>query len=401
MDVADFIRYKSSELLSFGLSKAPNSELYCLASQRKAYISELFYSHHNDERICTEQSSLSDLSKFKPSHGIPRNAPNIFNQASKEEKHRLLIDCHLMSQEMRIANDRITLSQIHWSPVVNNLNGDYYLAYLTNFGGCEIRAKNVPERTWSIIKHKISKHWMLNCQKSIKYVLNTFDAFENAVHDVKITAISWQIVNGAVGNPLLGIITANGNFVVYEIGTEPNIRFEKQTNRKHVQAMQWFTFTDNLNERRSFIITSEINGVISLLSVQFDKENDEIIDVDVKLCLFDESDDVFGNGIHFEYLKELNQLLVVFCKGMHIFASLIDLNTNENPSVISVNHYIGHMTINGICFLFINEIFPDPLQVPVKFNHFIDFFFSNYTNEIIGVCCWNDGGTFGKSSHYY
>lgn len=368
MDVADLIRYKSAQLLSFGLSKAPNSELYCLAGQTKAYISELFYSHHNDERICTEQSSLSDLSKFKPSHGIPRNAPNIFNQASKEEKHRLLIDYHLMSQEMRIANDRVTLSQIQWSPVINNLAGDYYLAYLTNFGGCEIRAKNVPQRTWSIIQHKISKHWMLNCQKSIKYVINTFDVFESAVNEVKITAISWNNVNDANGKPLLSMITANGNFVVYEIGTDLNIRFQKQTDRKNVQSMQWFTFTDNLNQRRSFVITSEISGVVSLLSVQLDEQSNEISDVNAKLCLFDEADDVFANGIQSEYLMELNRLLVVFCKGMHIFASLIDLNSNENPSMILVNQYIGHMAINGICFyFFINAIFFNPLHFTVKF----------------------------------
>lgn len=349
MDIADTIPFKSTKLTSFALSKACNSELYCMVSQSKAYITELIYSHHNDERIGAEQSSLTELTTFKPSYGIPKNAPNIFNRATREEKERLLVDSQLMSEEMLVGNERIALTQAHWSPFVRHLDGDYYLAYLTNFGGCEIRAKNAGKRSWSFTRHDISMAWMLECQKTIQFVLNSFEAVEKAVNSIKITAIGWNDINNPSGHPLLGVFTACGTFVVFEIGEEQNIVFHKQLNRTQIQLMQWFSIRDKFNRRCSFVIGSELSGAVRLYSVQFDDQDKEIIDIEEKLCLFDEADCVFGNGIHWEYHEQSNRILIIFAKGMHIFASLIGLDNEQVTLDTSVNHYIGHMTINGKC----------------------------------------------------
>lgn len=110
MEVAAKFEYKTDQFVPFGLGKAAQSELYCVASRSKAYILELVYSHHCDERIFMEQSTLDDLSKFIPSHGVPKQAANIFNRATKQEQDRLLIDYHLMSEELKVSGERVAIS---------------------------------------------------------------------------------------------------------------------------------------------------------------------------------------------------------------------------------------------------------------------------------------------------
>lgn len=354
MEVADTIRFKSSQLLTFALSKAGNNELYCLASSAKAYISELNYSHYSEERFCMERSSLSDISTFKPSFGVPRDAPQIFNRATKIQQHRLLIDAQLLSQEMKVSDERIALTQIQWSPAISNLNGNYYLAYLTNFGGCEIRSKSVGKRLWNNIKHDISTRWLLECQQTMKNVLNTFEDFENALNNIKITAISWHNVNndgseiGIEQNPLICVITANGCIVIFEIGPELIISYQKQLNRQQIQSLQWISCRNKQNKQiRSFIITSELSGKVGLYSVEFDEKTNRVVDIVESLWLFNEADEIFANGIQWEFSEVDEQLLIVFCKGMHLFASVIDLNGSSLRLVSSINHYIGHLSING------------------------------------------------------
>lgn len=370
MELADTIRFKSSQLLTFALSRAGNSELYCLASQAKAYISELNYSHYSEERFCMEQSSLTDISTFKPSFGVPRDAPNIFNRATRAEKHRLLIDAQLLSQEMKVSDERIALTQIQWSPAVPSLDGNYYLAYLTNFGGCEIRAKTVGTRLWNHVQHDISTKWLLECQQSMKHVLNTFEEFENALNDIKITAISWLVVSNDSQQhreyPLISVITASGCIVILEIGPELNICFQKQLNRQQVQSMQWISYRDKFKRLRSFVITCELSGAVSLFSVRFDEQCNAVVDIDGDLRLFDEADGVFANGVQWEYVEDNGQMLVVFCKGMHLFAAVIDVDGEHLRLVSTANQYIGYLSINGERS--VTEIFQLPRNLYLTFS---------------------------------
>lgn len=349
MEVAEKFAHRTDQFIPFGLHRAANSELYCAASRTKVYVLELNYSHHCDERIFMEQSVLSDISKFMPSHGVPRNAASIFNRAAKPEQDRLLVDYHLMTEELKVSSERVAVSQVRWSMKQPNLPGKHYLAYLTNFGGCEIRQKHTGKLSWCFTVHNIAKEWMMHCQKSIKYALNTFETFEEAVYSIKITAISWNNTSVADTssdqNLDLCFVTANGNVVFYHVGDTLELKFQKQVNHKQVNTLEWFTFNDKHNCKRSYLIACERNGVISLLGVQYDCNSNIVTNVCEIVELFNERDGVCANGIQWEYCEHGNQLIFVICKGMHIFSYLFSI---DNETVLSsCIHYVGHLTING------------------------------------------------------
>lgn len=350
MEVAEKFGYRTDQFVPFGLHRAIESELYCTVSRSKAYIFELIYSHHSDERIFMEQSILDDMSKFMPSHGVPKNAANIFNKATKPQQDRLLVDYHLMTEELKVGGDRVALSQARWSPFQSQLPGKHYLAYVTNFGGCEIRRKHTGKQTWCFVVHNIAKEWMILRQKDIKYALNSFETFEEAVYSMKITAIAWN--NSAmtiIERPLLEFcfITANGTIAFYDIGAETlQLIFQKKLNLQQVHTIEWFTFTDKNNCHRSYIVACGIKGEINLLSIRYNDQNKGCIgDVIETTQLFGESDGVCANGIQWEYCKQSNQIVFVICKGMHVFAYLFGLiNETVQSSCI---HYVGHLMING------------------------------------------------------
>lgn len=346
MEVAEKFAYKTDQFVPFGLEKAAESELYCVASRSKAYILELIYSHHCDERIFMEQSTLDELSKFIPSHGVPKHAATIFNRATKQEQDRLLIDYHLMSEELKVSSERIAISHTRWSPRLKHLPGKHYLAYLTNFGGCEIRQKHTGKLVWCIKVHNIAKDWMRFCQRSMKYAFTSFDAYEEAVFNIKIVAIAWnnRILNE---NQLeFSFATANGTLAFYGIDSETQqLEFHKQINRRHINAIEWFTFDDKQKQRHSYIVVCEMKGQVDLLTVQYDENNANIVDVIETAQLFGEVDGIVVNGIQWEYISQKNQMVFLVCKGMHLFACLFSI---DKQSVISTCcHYIGHLTISG------------------------------------------------------
>lgn len=344
MEVAEKIAFKTDQFIPFGLQRAAESELYCVASRSKAYTLELVYNHHCDERIFMEQSTLGDITKFMPSHGVPKNAVNIFNKSTKQEQDRLLVDYHLMTEELKISSDRVAISQIRWSPIRPNSPGKYYLAYLTNFGGCEIRQKHTGKLSWCFVVHNVAREWMLMCQKNMKYAFNTFQSFEDAVNSVKITAIAWN--NLAIDNQHLSFccFTNDGTVAVYEIGeTTLQLQFQKKLNLNQVNAIEWFTFNDKNNKPKSYMVACSTAGAISLLGVLYD--NGCMVDVVEITKLFSELDGVCANGIQWEYCKQTNQLIFLICKGMHVCAYLFSPNTETVLS--SCIHYVGHLTING------------------------------------------------------
>ncbi|XP_031626263.1 uncharacterized protein LOC116342686 [Contarinia nasturtii] len=359
MEIAEKFAYRTDQFIPFSLHRTTESELYCVSSRTKVYISELIYSHHCDERIFMEQSVLGDLTKFMPSRGVPKNAANIFNKSTKPEQDRLLVDYHLMTEELKVNGERVALAQTRWSPIQSHLSGKYYLAYLTNFGGCEIRQKHAGKFSWCLVVHNIAKEWLILRQKDIKYALNSFESFEDAVYGIKITAISWnqRLDVKECENLEFCFVTANGTIAFYNIGGETlELQFQKKLNCKQANAIEWFTFTDKNNRRRSYIVACEIKGVISLFSVRYEQiatkstttstSIGSIADVIESAQLFSDSDGVCANGIQWEYYQQCNQLVFVICKGMHVFAYLFSLD--KETVVSSCNHYVGHLTINGI-----------------------------------------------------
>lgn len=366
MEIAEKYAFRTEQFIGFGLERAAKSELYCVASRTKAFVLQLIYSHHCDERIFMEQSTLSDLSKFMPSHGVPKNAANIFNKATKQQQDRLLVDYHLMTEELKVGSERVALIQTRWSPPlaqpnqVDNLPGHYYLAYLTNFGGCEIRRKHTGKLSWCISVYNIAKEWMLLCQKSnMKYAFNAFDTFEEAVYSIKITAIAWHHhrnqSNSGTETEIMEFCfaTANGTIVFYKMfgagsgGEETlELEFHKQLPLKQINCIEWFT-VKHRKMMRSYAIACEMNGTINLLSVRYNhNENDSVVDDVIEVTqLFDEADGVCANGIHWEHGKQSNQLIFVICKGQHVFAYLYSLDNELIQS--SCIHYVGHLTING------------------------------------------------------
>lgn len=369
MEVAEKFAYRTEQFIPFGLERAVERELYCVTAQSKAFILQLVYSHHCDERIFMEQSTLSDISKFMPSHGVPRNSANIFNRATKPQQDRLLVDYHLMTEELKVGSERVALVQTRWSPSLTPSNqsekfpGHCYLAYLTNFGGCEIRRKHTGKLSWCIVVHNIAKDWMLYCQKTnMKYAFNSFQTFEDAVYSIKITAISWNhYINGEQSNSVNNsqtldfcFATANGNIVFYKLlgagdaGSETiEMQFHKNFNLKQINSIEWFTF-EHKKLTRSYVIACETKGRINLLSVRlnYNENNSIVIEDAIEMTkLFDESDGVCANGIQWEYCKQNNQLIFVICKGQHVFSYLYSLDNESIQS--SFIHYVGHLTIHG------------------------------------------------------
>lgn len=369
MEVAEKFAYRTQQFIPFGLERAVERELYCVTAQTKAFILQLIYSHHCDERIFMEQSTLSDISKFMPSRGVPRNSANIFNRATKQQQDRLLVDYHLMTEELKVESERVALVQTRWSPSITQSNqseqfpGHCYLAYLTNFGGCEIRRKHSGKLSWCIVVDNLAKDWMLYCQKtSMKYAFNTFETFENAVYSIKIIAITWNhYFNDKQSNSVnhsktldFCFATANGNIVFYKLhgagsaGDEAfELQFHKNVKLKQINSIEWSTF-QHKKLTRSYAIACEIKGTINLFSVRLNcNENNSIVIEDVieMTKLFDESDGVCANGIQWEYCKQNNQLIFVICKGQHVFAYLYNLDNESVQS--SCIHYVGHLTIHG------------------------------------------------------
>lgn len=345
MEVIQSFPYKCEQFIPFGLKRTNEHDLYCATTRTKAHILELIYSHHCDVKLFMEQSVLNDLSSFMPSQGIPKNASSIFNKATKSEQDQILVDFHLMSEELKCTNERVALVNVSWSPTIKHLPGTHYLAYLTNFGGCEIRQKHTGKRLWCIVTHNVAKEWMMRCQKNIKHTITTYQGLEDAVFNMQIKAISWN--NVITKNPFISIITANGTVGFFEC-TENELRFsfEKQISCKKINAMEWFSFNDRNNLNRSFIVTSELNGIVKLFSIQMDDKN--VIDVIECVEVFGEMDGVPANGIQWEYVSGSNQLMIIFCKTMHIFVHLIDVKTGELKSIHF--QYIGHSTINSKIF---------------------------------------------------
>lgn len=345
MEAAEKFSYRTEQFNAFGLRKAPNSELYCVAGRTKAFILELIYSHHCDERIFMEQSTFDDITKFIPSHGVPKSAANIFNRATKAEQDRLMVDYHLMSEELKVSAERIAITQVRWSPRLQNAREKHYLAYLTNFGGCEIRQKHLSKLSWCTKIYNVAREWMILCQKNMKYLFNTFDQFQDGVQSVRITAIAWN--NFVLDETKLNFCfaTANGTIAFCDIGITSEIRFSKKVQQKHITCMEWFTIDDvKHKQRHSYVIACSVNGTISLLSVQYDDQN-HINDVSELAELSTDIDGIAADGIQLEYLSKDNQLIVIACKGVNVFAYLFNI---DNQTITSkCFHYVGYLSING------------------------------------------------------
>lgn len=360
MEVAERFAYRTDQFNTFGLQKAAENELYCVASRSKAYILELIYSHHCDERIFMEQSTLEDISKFIPSFGVPKQAANIFNRATKQEQHRLLVDYHLMSEELKVSVERVALEHLRWSPLPKHTQTQsYYLAYVTNFGGCEIRQKHTGKLSWCIKVHNVAREWLLCCQKNMKYAFNSFAPFEEAVLDIKITAIAWNnFVCEATARVQFSFATANGTIGFLDIDhghdltttTEMpgvQIQFNKKMNFKHINAIEWFTFdVKKSKQRQSYMVVCEMKGTIKLLRVQYDpNDGNRVIDVNEVAVLCDVVDGVCANGVQWEYLEQHNQLLVIACKGLNLFACSFSID--RQTTISACFHYVGHLPLTG------------------------------------------------------
>lgn len=356
MEVAERFAYKADQFNTFGLQKASENELYCVASRSKAYILELIYSHHCDERIFMEQSTLDDISKFIPSYGVPKQAANIFNRATKQEQHRLLVDYHLMSEELKVSVERVALEHLRWSPLLKHTQTrSYYLAYVTNFGGCEIRQKHTGKLSWCIKVHNVAREWLLCCQKYMKYAYNSFAPFEEAVLDIRITAIAWNnAVCEANARVQFSFATASGTIGFLDIdhgstkeAPEVQIQFNKKMNFKHINAIEWCTFDVKTSKQRlSYMIVCEMKGTISLLAVQYDaNDGNRVVDVYEVATLCDVEDSVWANGVQWEYLDQHNQLLVLACKGLNVFACLFSID--QQTTISTCFHYVGHLTLTG------------------------------------------------------
>lgn len=343
------ISQQGEPYVPFGLSRTHDDNIFCALNRKSAHILELQYNHHYDGNINVIQSSMEKPSNFIPSKELHTDAVYIYENASKEERHRLLLDPHLLSTELNISENNISFISGRWSPKFGgkllSSSSCYYLAYLTNFGGCEIRTKAISERSWNVVISDVGKIWIDHYKK---HSINTFAALQKAVNEIQLTAISWnnQIFDGCLG---FATITASGTIVFFELNhtRETKIIFEKHFCYKNTNTLEWFTFHDKRKKVLSYLIIGDINGNIHLHTITIDSKTSSVIDIGEMRTLFMENDGVRVHNVQWDYCSRLDRCIIIVCKGMHLFTFLL----NPRGDLLSTNiHYVGHYPINGMFY---------------------------------------------------
>lgn len=331
----------SEPCIPFGLSRAPEHNLFAACCRRSVKIIELGYSHHFDGNLNFQQSFVDNPSPLIPSNFLNKDSASIYKSSNAAQRHDLLIDPHLMSDELRIDQSAISMVSARWSPQLERQQ--YYLACVTNFGGCEIRGVDKPVRRWDVVVCDVAKHWLRHC--GIDDAIKTFDELKNAWHRIRLTAISWmtQRLNDDL---IFATISSDGRIAFCELNAENELRiaFEWDTKLQETNLLEWITFNGKNDVLKSFMVAGNIHGNVSIFDVNIVKKSRHVCGMGDERKLFSDDDGVRAHGIQWEYCDNTDLLVVCLCKGMHFFVFLL---SGEGLLLTQHVHYVGHLMITG------------------------------------------------------
>lgn len=331
----------SEPCIPFGLSRTVEHNLFAACYRRSVKIIELGYSHHYDGNFNFQQSYINHPSALIPSKKWNIDAAAIYKTANAAQRRDLLIDPHLMSDELGIDQAAISMISAHWSPQLKRQQ--YYLACLTNFGGCEIRNVNKAIRCWDIVICDVGQHWLKHCETET--TIKTFDELKLIWHRQRLTAFSWwpQCAND---NLAFATISGNGHIAFHELNAEHELRitFEWDTQLEETNLFEWITFNGKNNVLKSFLIAGDIHGNVSLYDVHIDKKSKNVCAVGEGRKLFAENDEIRANGAQWEYCDDTDLLVICLCKGMYLFVFLL---SGDGILLTQQVHYVGHRMITG------------------------------------------------------
>lgn len=332
----------SEPCVPFGLSRAAEHNLFAACCRRSVRIIELGYSHHFDGDWNFEQSFVDHPSPLIPSKSLHKDTAAIYKSANAAQRRDLLVDPHLMSEELRIDQPVISMVSAQWSPQLKR--HQYYLACLTNFGGCEIRSVSKAIRRWDVVVCDVAQHWLEYCgtEASIK----TFDELKTAWHRIRLTAFSW-ITKRLNANLAFATISSDGRIAFHELTADDELRiaFEWDTKLQESNLLEWISFNGRNDALKSFIVVGDIRGNVSLYVVRIDKKSKNVCGVGEERKLFTEDDGVRANGLQWEYCDDTDLLVICLCKGMYFFVFLL---SGDGLLLTQHVHYVGHLMITGL-----------------------------------------------------
>lgn len=284
---------------------------------------------------------MDNLSDVIPSKVLQKDAVAIYKGANDAQKRELIIDPHLMSEQLGIDQPAISMVSARWSPLLGRQT--YYLAYLTNFGGCEIRSVNKATRRWDVVVCDVTKHWLKYCET--EGTIKSFHELMNAWRRLRLTAFSWN-VKRSTENLTFATISTDGCIAFHELNADGNLRVILECNTKSMETnlLEWITFNGKNDALKSFIIAGDAHGNVSLYDVRIDNASENVCGIGDERKLFSEDDGVRANGIQWEYCDKTDLLMVCLCKGMHFFVFLL---SSDGLLLTQQVHYVGHLMLSG------------------------------------------------------
>lgn len=337
----------SETTVHFGINRASDSNLFALITRQTVHVISLGYSYHFDGVLNYSLSSVDRPPLLVPSKLLDKDSSNVFNESTHSQKLTMLTDPNLMSAELNVNVQMITFISTQWS-LPFGPKSDHYLMCLTNLGGCEIFSENKIQRNWNNLISNVGKSWVQHAKPSGNEKLRTIEALEGAVDKIRLTACCWS--KFPIEDKFQFVTISKSGCIAFqqinpsnERSVKPQIIYEHDLKIPKTNALEWITFRTKKNQLKSFVICGDSLGNVSLHHLRIDNSG-TINGLTKSQPLFDENDGVIVNGIIWEYLEQRSELLITFCKGMHIFIFI--LSDDGHIKATGLQH-VGHLTITG------------------------------------------------------
>lgn len=334
--------------IPFGIFRAEDANVFCAISRKTAQVLELSYQHHHDGIIRFIQTSIP-CPKHIPSKDIGKECNKIYHRTEQRYRNDIFLDALMVPEIPSHPEIIAALISAKFSTYDASKYG-YYVASLSNCGGCQIHFKVSLARRWNLVCD-VSSMWSKHCLKKYEEPIQAYNVLQEFILDNRLTALAWNNSILYENRHILAVVNGVGllAFVRIDSDVEPVI-FEMQTDMLKVNILEWITFHNKKGKLHSYIVMADVLGNISLFAVTFDDARN-ISGVSELSKLWTEGDKVRANGIKWVYQSQTEQLIITCCKGSHVFFYLL----NSAGAVLShCIYYVGGLFITGtICIFFI------------------------------------------------